>query len=240
MTNGAQPEKKKGFSPLAWVLIGCVGLIIVFAILVFAGGLFVTKKAAEFIEEAQDNPAKSMAEMVIKMNPDLEFVESDEETVTFRDEKGELITMNFEDIQQGKFSIETEGGETSSVTFGPGGISGTGTGADGEETDFAIFGGADTSNVPDEVKFPDAENLAASMTQRSDEQASGMITFATDASMEEVIEWQSQSFGDCTVNQMDFAGNQIANLDCGANSATLRFVDLDGKIQVSTTYQIRY
>ena len=239
MTNGAQPEKKKGFSPLAWVLIGCVGLIIVFAIVVFAGGLFVTKKAAEFIEESQDNPAKAIAEMVIKMNPDLEFIESDDETVTFEDEKGERIKMNFEDIQNGKFSIETEDGETSDITFGPDGISGTGTGKDGEETDFAIFGGADTSNVPVEVKFPGADEFAATMTQRSESQASGMITFTTDASIDEVIEWQSGSLGECKVNRMDFSGNQIANLDCGPNSATLQFVAQDGKLQVSTTYEIR-
>ena len=239
MTNGAQSEKKKGFSPLAWVLIGCVGLIIVFAIVIFAGGLFVTKKAAEFIEEAQDNPAKSMAEMVIKMNPDLEYIESDDETVTFKNEKDEVVKMNFEDIEDGKFSIETGDGQTSNISFGPEGISGTGTGEDGEETDFAIYGGADTSNVPDEVRFPEADEFAATMTQRSEGQAAGMITFSTDASIDEVVEWQSESLGDCKVNRMDFSGNQIANFDCGANSATLQFANQDGKLQVTTTYEVR-
>lgn len=239
MTNGAQPQKKKGFSPLAWVLIGCVGLIIVFAIVIFAGGLFVTKKAADFIEENKDNPAKAMAELAIKMNPDLEYIESDDETVTFENEKGEVVKMNFKDIEDGKFSFETEDGESGSVSFGRDGISGTGTGDDGEETDFAIFGGADTSNVPDQVKFPDADDFGAAMTQRSESQASGMITFTTDASIEEVIAWQSESLGDCKVNQLDYAGNKVANLDCGPNSATLQFADQDGKLQVSTTYEIR-
>lgn len=239
MTNGAQPEKKKGFSPLAWVLIGCLGLIVVFAIVIFAGGLFVTKKAANFIEEAQENPAKSMAEMVVKMNPDLEYIESDDESVTFENEEGEVVTMNFKDIEDGKFSIETGDGQTSSITFGPEGISGSGSGEDGEETDFSISGGADTSNVPGEVRFPDADDFAATMTQRSQGQAAGMITFTTDASIDEVVEWQSESLGDCQVNRMDFSGNQIANFDCGPNSATLQFADQNGKLQVTTTYEVR-
>jgi hypothetical protein len=239
MSNGAQPQQKKGFSPMAWVLIGCVGLIVVFAIVIFAGGLFVTKKAADFIEENKDNPTKAIAEMAVKMNPDLDYIESDDETVTFENEKGQVVTMSFKDIEEGKFSFETEGGEGGSISFGPDGISGTGTGEDGEETDFAVFGGADTSNVPEEVKFPEADDFGATMTQRSDSQASGMITYTTDASMEEVIEWQAGSLGECKVNQVDYSGNQIANLDCGPNSATLQFSDQYGKLRVSTTYEIR-
>jgi hypothetical protein len=239
MNEVAQPQKK-GLSPIAWIAIGCGGLIVVGAIALFAAGLFVTKKVADVVEEAQDNPAKAMAEMVIKMNPELEFIESDDETVTFRDEKGEEVTLNFADIQDGKFSIETSEGETGSITFSPEGITGTGTGADGEETDFALLGGADPSTVPDEVKYPGADNFAAAMTQTSDEQASGMITFTTDDSIDEVIEWHTESLGECKVNQLDYAGGKVANLDCGVNSATLRFTPQDGSMTVATNYQLRY
>lgn len=239
MTNGAQPQKKEGISQLTWVLIGCGGLIVVGAFALFVGGLFLKNKAEDFVAEHKDNPAKAIAEMAVKLNPELDFIESDDETVTFENEKGERVTMNFQDIQNGNFSVETEDGQTANITFGPDGISATGTSEDGEETDFALFGGADTSNVPDEVKYPGADDFGATMTQRSDSQAAGMITFTTEASVDEIVEWQSQQLGECKVSRMDFSGNQIASLDCGVNSATLQFVKQDGKLQVSTTYEIR-
>lgn len=112
MTPNPTPNKKK-MSPWAWVAIGC-GAIAVLAVIaigatVAAGGWFLKKQASKF----EENPLIAGAELAVRANPDVELVESDAEagTITFRDKKsGEVITMNAEDIKEGKLSITTKDG----------------------------------------------------------------------------------------------------------------------------------
>lgn len=109
------PTPKKKMSPWAWVAIGC-GAIAVLAILaiggtVAAGGWFLKKQVNKY----EANPAVAAAELLIRANPDVELVESDVEkgTITFRNKAdGEVITMNAQDIQDGKFSVTTKEGTT--------------------------------------------------------------------------------------------------------------------------------
>ena len=99
--------EKKGLSPWAWVAIGCGGLLLVAMIVMMVGGMFVAKKVGDFAEDFEENPAAA-AEMLIKMNPDLELVDSDRDagTMTIRNkEDGEVITVNYEDIEKGKLSF---------------------------------------------------------------------------------------------------------------------------------------
>lgn len=150
--------EKKGLSPWAWVAIGCGGMIVVFFIVISLGGMFFAKKVGDMAEDFQENPAAA-AEMLIKMNPDLELVESDrdEGTLTIRDkDSGEVITVNYEDIQEGKLSFETDEGEvTISATGDPeeGMLTVT---KDGEEA--MQFGSGEIQDVPDWVPlYPGAE-----------------------------------------------------------------------------------
>lgn len=113
MSQPMTPTPKKKMSPWAWVAIGC-GAIAVLAVIaigatVAAGGWFLKKQVNKF----EENPAIAAAELAIKANPDAELIESDVEagTITFRDKKsGEVITMNAEDIKEGKLSITTKDG----------------------------------------------------------------------------------------------------------------------------------
>lgn len=113
MTPTPTPNKK--MSPWAWVAIGC-GAIAVLAILaiggtVAAGGWFLKKQVNKY----EANPAVAAAELLIRANPEVELVESDVEkgTITFRNKAdGEVITMNAQDIQDGKFSVTTKEGTT--------------------------------------------------------------------------------------------------------------------------------
>jgi hypothetical protein len=118
----APPPAKKGLSPLAWIAIGCGGIailgILVVGGLVMAGGLFAKKQLDKF----EKNPAVAAAELIVRANPELELVESDPEagTLTIRNTKtGEVVTMNAEDIQEGKLTVTTKDG-TSSVDFSGG------------------------------------------------------------------------------------------------------------------------
>src|SRR5258706_1289977 len=110
---GAQPPAPKSKTWM-YVLGGCgvVLLIGVIAVAIFV--YFVYKKA----DEVAKNPAMATAKMMVAMNPDLETVSTDEGkgTITVRDKKsGKVVTMNFDDVKNGKFSIK--GDDDESVTF---------------------------------------------------------------------------------------------------------------------------
>lgn len=108
------PQQKKGLSGLAIAGIGCGALLLVFIV---AAGLLVMKgvqKAKQFAGDFQKNPAKAGAMLVLKANPELEFVGSDDEKgeITVRDKKsGETTTMSFEDLTKGRLTIKNGKGE---------------------------------------------------------------------------------------------------------------------------------
>jgi hypothetical protein len=114
MSNGEQAPAKKGLPIWAWVGIGCGGLLILVLIVVMAAGFFVANKVKDVAADFEDNPAMATARMIVKLNPELEEVSTDEEagTITVRNKKtGEEITVNFEDIEDGKLSFTTDEGE---------------------------------------------------------------------------------------------------------------------------------
>lgn len=120
---GAPPPKKKT-SPLVIVLAIVGGLMALLVIGVVAGGLFIVNKVKQAgfdPDEWRDNPGVAAAKMITAMNPDAEVVRVDEDrgVVVIREKSsGKTITMNFEDIKQGRLTFsDSEGG---SVTVGGG------------------------------------------------------------------------------------------------------------------------
>ncbi len=109
------PPVKKGLSPLAWVGIGCGGLLVLGLIAMVAGGIFVKNKVQKFA----DNPEMAVAEAIVAANPDVEKVSSDPEakTITIKDKKtGEVTTLNLADIKEGGITVTDAKGQVS--TFG--------------------------------------------------------------------------------------------------------------------------
>ncbi len=114
MSNGEQAPAKKGLPIWAWVGIGCGGLLIVVLVVVMAAGFFVANKVKDVAADFEDNPAMATARMIVKLNPELEEVSTDEEAGTItvlNKDTGEEITVNFDDIEDGKFSWTTDEGE---------------------------------------------------------------------------------------------------------------------------------
>ncbi len=118
------PIKKKT-SPLVWILGAVVGLFVLVGILIVGAGLFVVNKVhnAGFDSSlAEKNPALAAAKIMVSLNPDVEIVNIDEDKglMTIRDKKtGKSVTMNAEDIKNGKISFSDEStGEK--VSFGSG------------------------------------------------------------------------------------------------------------------------
>jgi hypothetical protein len=103
------PPAKKGMGPLGWIAIGC-GVILVFCLIAFAVVGYMAKRG---IEKFQKNPTKMAAEMIVRANPDLELVSSDDKagTMTVHNKKtNETVTLNFDDIKNGKLKVTTDKG----------------------------------------------------------------------------------------------------------------------------------
>lgn len=111
-------NSKKGLSPIAWVGIGCGGLVVLGFIVIVAGGMFIGSKVKEGIEQVNDNPERFAAEMIVKVNPDMEMVEANDEEgkMTIKMKKtGEELTFSYADIKEGKFTVKTSKGGTINV-----------------------------------------------------------------------------------------------------------------------------
>jgi hypothetical protein len=176
-----------------WILAGCGGLIviagIIFAVLTYWG----YNKAKSYVETAKKNPALAAAKIAVAVNPDLEIVSEDDEagTLTIRDKKsGEEITMNAEDIKEGRLKFKNEKGEE--VTF-------EGSGETGKEgfrikTDKGtmafgnVAGEAPPSWVP---AYPGAKVMASSR-EKTDEGFTGTYSFQTGDSADSVLAYYEE------------------------------------------------
>ncbi len=185
-----QPEKK-GLSPIAWILIGCLGFLLLVVLAMGACGLFVAKKASEFGEDFRENPARTMAEIAVRANPDLELVDTDEdaETITVRNTRtGEEMTLDWSDFGEEGFTIRTEEGE---IGFGApdGEDAGTVTMRDSEGEVTQIFGAGDGDDIPDLPMPPGSSEPEGIFRTQQGEQESGAFRFTTDQSVAQVLDF---------------------------------------------------
>jgi hypothetical protein len=101
--------------------VGCLAIL-----LVCAGtcGFLAYKAKQKFggmAEDFKNNPELAAVKLAITMNPDLELVSADDaaKTVVVKDKKtGKEMTLNFEDIKNGKFSMEGPDGEKANIGGG--------------------------------------------------------------------------------------------------------------------------
>lgn len=193
-----QTTKKKGLSPLAWIGIGC-GVLILIAFFVMSAGLwFGGRMVKNVAEDFQEDPARSAAELIVKMNPNLELVETDKDegTITVREkDTGEVATFDYSQIQEGKLSFESAEGK---MTFNAQGAAEEG-GIITMETDegTATWGAGEAADwVPE---YPNAEELQVLFSQDMSEGSGGAVSFSTKDSPKDVLafftnELQSDGF----------------------------------------------
>ena len=100
-------------SGLAWLGIGCGGLLVI-ALGLAVYGFFLAKKT---IDDFAANPEKAAAEMIVSMQPDLRVLSKDEAngTMTLRTKDGEEMTLSYKDIQDGKFIVTDKDGNTTLI-----------------------------------------------------------------------------------------------------------------------------
>jgi hypothetical protein len=182
-----QPAKKKT-SPLVWILAGCGGLIVIGVIVMLVGGYFVAHKVKGYAEMAKKNPAMAAAKLAVSFNPNLEIVSEDDDkgTLTIRDKKtGEEITMNAEDIKQGRLKFKNKKGEEVTLEGS------TEAGKEGfrVKTDKGTmsFGNTTAEAPPSRVPVYPGAKAVASSRQKTEEGLTGTFTFQTRDAGEKVL-----------------------------------------------------
>jgi hypothetical protein len=106
------PPKKKGW--LFWGLLGCGGLLVLFILVVFLGGVYIWNRVPK-------SPAQLAAALITANNPDAEVVSIDEGRglLQVKDKKtGKIITINLEDAKKGKITFTGEGNEKITLNAG--------------------------------------------------------------------------------------------------------------------------
>ena len=182
----AAPAKKSNV--LLWIAAGCGVLILVVLVVMIAGGIFFGRKVTEFVGGAEKNPALVVAKMIAAANPDIEVVEEDADagTLTLRNKKtGEVITMNAEDIKDGKISFKSDTGKEVTIS---------GSGKEGEEglkvesdEGTVQFGRGAGTDLPDWLPaYPGAESQGTYSGEGKGKTA-GAVQFETPDSVAEVL-----------------------------------------------------
>lgn len=180
-----EPAKKKGLHPLAWVGIGCGGLLVIAIIGVAVIFGFAKRKIGEFQEKMAANPHQAAAEMIVGMNPDLELVTEDETAgeMTIRvKSSGEEITVSYSDLAEGRFTV-----------------------SDGQGTVTRI-GTADLSQIPGWVpRYPNIASQSSVYHQEKPGGVEGVWVFSTSDTPEQVqgffdaeTSWSNSSSGGST------------------------------------------
>jgi hypothetical protein len=189
MTNGtrqgAPAQGKKGLPVLAWIAIGCGGIVVLAGLAFTVLGWFAVNKMKDVASDFEDNPTRAAAELVVRMNPDLEMVESDDDagTITVREKSsGKVVTLNYEDIEEGRISFESDEGRVE--------ITGQPQGGDGvmtittEEGETRIGGGGE---IPDWVPaHPSTTTRQSLLRSTGPAGETGQASFAVDADAADV------------------------------------------------------
>ncbi|HUP24438.1 MAG TPA: hypothetical protein VNB06_16020 [Thermoanaerobaculia bacterium] len=183
-------SERKGFHPLVWVGIGCGVLLMLGVVGVVAAGWFVKSKAEQLVENIEKRPVETAARAFAALNPELEFVSADEaaETVTLRNSRsGEVITIDYAQLREGRVSFEGAEGTTTFEADGEQGVSVTS--ADGT---FRLGAGGD---LPAWVPLPDGVEAQAAYTSTRDGKSSGTFT-VTGSTAAEVLAFYQQTLPD--------------------------------------------
>ncbi|MGH9464110.1 MAG: hypothetical protein ACRD0X_00585 [Thermoanaerobaculia bacterium] len=209
----APPKKKMGV--LGWIVIGCLGLVVVAGV-VFVGGVwFVGKKVKGVVEDFEQDPVRAAAEFAVKMNPELELVAVDDgaKTMTIREKAtGKELTVDWSQISQGQFRFEADGEEMTieaspseqggrlkieadgkevtidAVATEQGGVVTIQDGA-GEAQATLTAGGVADAGLDWFPRYPGASALAVNYTTRTGEARNDYFTFTTSDAVEQVLDF---------------------------------------------------
>jgi hypothetical protein len=216
---------KTGMSPLAWIGIGCVVLLILVGIAFGIMGWF----AKRAIDKFAKNPGMAAAELVVKANPDLELVNADEKTntLTVKDKKtGEVTTFSADDIKNGsgpKFTVKTDKGTATFDASDGKGMSVKATDEKGQVTTFNA--GTNTpQNLPSWVPTYPGGTVQGTSDINNDEGRTAAFTVATKDSTDKMLE-----FYETQLKSAGLKTEKSTFTSAGQNGGTVTGKSDDGK-----------
>jgi len=250
MSNGEQAPAKKGLPVWGWVGIGCAAMVVVMMI---AGAILLSiavKKGKEVVADLEENPARTIARGIILATPELEEVSTDDEagTITIRNTKtGDIITMNYDDIKEGKLSFTSDDGE---ITIDASELEDTGSFKVTDEDGGVIFSAG--GDVSDDVAawvpiYPGCEPTNRH-TMRSEQEQTGGFQLETSASVKEALEFYRAALSDkgyeVVVNthaQEDSEGGMVngSHAEKGRNVVAIFSADSGGPTKIVIQYSQR-
>ena len=229
--------QKKGMPTWGWVLIGCGGIVVLGMVVMLALGAFVFNKAQDFAEDLERNPAYAAAKVLAFADSNIEVVDSDDEkqTVTIRNKQtDETVTLNLEDIENGKIEWITKDGKVTINANEEDGM--VVTSGDQKVT----YGGQDAQH-PDWVPvYPGSEtkNMAASKTEVEE---TGVIFYTTDDDLAKVAAWYKKKLEDAGFKVSEITGNKLHSFsgskDNDQVSLVINAAKEDNDTKVSGTIQ---
>jgi hypothetical protein len=189
--------KKHG--PLLWILLGCLGVIVIAGVIAVSCGLFVINKARQAgIDPAmmEKNPGLAVAKMLATMNPDIEVLSVDESRgiIRVRDKKtGKSLTMNLAEAKNGKIvfqdddnknlEIQTQGeGDSASIQM--------------RSPEGTVRMGAGAVQLPDWMPAYPGATGTGSFGVNANNGKAGTDTFETSDSVEEVASFYEKALKD--------------------------------------------
>jgi hypothetical protein len=174
---------KKSNKVLLWVLGGCGGLVLLVLIGMLVSFLWVKEKVGRM----QRNPAVAAAELIVRANPELEVTATDytKGTITVRNKKsGETLTMDANDVKQGRLSFKDDKGSEVQFNAPEGGAGAVQIqGPNGQTT----FGAGTKVQVPSWLPTYPGAPVEGLMNATSKEGTTGTIAQKTADSTAQVI-----------------------------------------------------
>lgn len=237
------PPKKGGLPTWAWIVLGCLLLLILGAGATCFGAAWFAKKATDKISQWEKDPssfAMDAAEFALKNNPDVELISMDRENKTFtvRDKKtGKETTISLSDVENGNFSVESGGQQVDIAVDGGQNGSIDVTGPDGQRLQ---IGGGAAADVPDWVpSYAGAEPQGISSFETGTER-SGTFTFKTDDSIKEVLDHYQEELkaGGFTIELRSTSGDDggLIVAKSGSRNVNVGCTRNDDATQVSVTF----
>jgi hypothetical protein len=188
------PPAKKGMSPLAWIGIGCVVILILCGIAFGIMGYF----AKRAFDNAAKNPTMTAAKIAVRMNPDLELVSSDDahNTITVKDKKtGETTTINADDAKNGKWSIKTDKGTATFDASSGKGINVQATDEKGQKSTTTFGGTSAPQNLPSWVPiYPGGSVQGTTIDTTNNEGRTAAFTVTTKDDSNKVLDYYESQF----------------------------------------------
>ena len=205
---------KKGLSPLAWVGIGCGGLLLLAIIAFVVAGAIGLSWLGGKAKEFEDNPAMASAKMMVRMNPELELVESDDEagTLTIRNkETGEVVTVGLDEIEEGRIRFESEDGEEITIGMAEGTEEGEGafTVRDEEGNTRMRIGAGGEEEIPAWVPRYEGAEPQGTYYSESGGEITGGFSYETGDPVDDVLAYFAEAFSEAGLEETGRTSSQV-------------------------------